>query len=233
MGEYLTIAEYARLKGVSTSSVYKRLETSLRPWVEVVNGKKCLLSTVLDKNLKKVDNVENPNPQKVDNVENPNPQKVDNVENYILRKNGAVDNGKNEDGNQIFSILQKENLRLMQEVAELRMAVREKDDLLADYTNRFAELATQAQQIAAQAQALHAADFSKPRLSGLPGEQAEDAAFVQTDHDAISDELRDHTSAPESSEDGPVQEQKIIFQEPGKAGEKSRHGWLARLFGMN
>ena len=40
--EYLTIKEYAEIRGVSASAVYKRLSTSLQPYVETVEGKKVL-----------------------------------------------------------------------------------------------------------------------------------------------------------------------------------------------
>ena len=56
--EYLTIKEYAEIRGVSLTAVYKRLNTSLNPYVTVKNGKKVLFSKVLeDEGLKT--NVEN------------------------------------------------------------------------------------------------------------------------------------------------------------------------------
>ena len=47
--EYLTIKEFADLKGVSVSSVYKRLKTTLQPFVEEVESKKVLNIKVLEK----------------------------------------------------------------------------------------------------------------------------------------------------------------------------------------
>ncbi len=46
--EYLTIKEFADLKGVSVSSVYKRLKTTLQPYVEEVEKKKVLNIKVLE-----------------------------------------------------------------------------------------------------------------------------------------------------------------------------------------
>ena len=46
--EYLTIKEFADLKGVSVSSVYKRLKTSLQPYLEEVESKKVLNIKVLE-----------------------------------------------------------------------------------------------------------------------------------------------------------------------------------------
>lgn len=46
--EYLTIKEYANIREVSVSAVYKRLDKSLQPYLEVVEGKKMLKRTVLE-----------------------------------------------------------------------------------------------------------------------------------------------------------------------------------------
>lgn len=40
MKDYLTIKEYAELKGVSKTAVYKRLNTTLNPYLTVIDGKK-------------------------------------------------------------------------------------------------------------------------------------------------------------------------------------------------
>ena len=51
---YLTVKEYATLKGCSTQYVYKLLQTKLNNYVEVVNGKKCLKISVLDEGVERV-----------------------------------------------------------------------------------------------------------------------------------------------------------------------------------
>ena len=45
--DYITIKEYADIRGCSTSAVYKRLSTTLQPFVIVENGKKYLKREVL------------------------------------------------------------------------------------------------------------------------------------------------------------------------------------------
>ena len=51
--KYLTIKEYAEIRGVSVSAVYKRLSTSLQPYVKTIEGKKVLKYQVLfDEGLK-------------------------------------------------------------------------------------------------------------------------------------------------------------------------------------
>lgn len=47
--EYLTIKEYAELKGISVQAVYKKLNGTLQPYVEVVEGRKVLKREVLEK----------------------------------------------------------------------------------------------------------------------------------------------------------------------------------------
>lgn len=47
--KYISIKEYAKIRGCSTSAVYKRLSTTLQPYVEVVEGQKMLKIEVLEK----------------------------------------------------------------------------------------------------------------------------------------------------------------------------------------
>ena len=51
--DYLTIKEYATIKGCSTQYVYKLLQTKLNDFVEIVDGKKCLKISVLDADFSK------------------------------------------------------------------------------------------------------------------------------------------------------------------------------------
>ena len=46
--EYITVSEYAKIKGVSSQAVYKQLNKRLKPFFIMVENQKCLLSTVLD-----------------------------------------------------------------------------------------------------------------------------------------------------------------------------------------
>ena len=40
--QYLTVAEYAELEGITTQAVYKKLKTQLKPYVVVVSRRKCI-----------------------------------------------------------------------------------------------------------------------------------------------------------------------------------------------
>lgn len=48
MEEYISIAEYARLKGISKQAVYQQLNKRLKPFVETVDGKKVLSIKALE-----------------------------------------------------------------------------------------------------------------------------------------------------------------------------------------
>ena len=40
--DYISIAEYARRRGVSVSAVYKRLGGTLAKYIKIIDGKKCI-----------------------------------------------------------------------------------------------------------------------------------------------------------------------------------------------
>ena len=46
--EYLTISEYSKIMGVSYQATYKKLNGTLKPYVEVVNGRKVLKKSILN-----------------------------------------------------------------------------------------------------------------------------------------------------------------------------------------
>lgn len=46
--EYITISEYAEIKGISKQAVYKQLKNKLKPFLIVVESKKCLKIEVLN-----------------------------------------------------------------------------------------------------------------------------------------------------------------------------------------
>ena len=49
--EYLTVAEYAEIKGISKQAVYKQLNNKLNNYVETVEGKKCLKISILEETI--------------------------------------------------------------------------------------------------------------------------------------------------------------------------------------
>lgn len=46
--EYITVSEYAEIKGISQQAVYKQLKNKLKPFLIIVESKKCLKIEVLN-----------------------------------------------------------------------------------------------------------------------------------------------------------------------------------------
>lgn len=126
--EYITIAEYAKVRKVSTTAVYKRLETSLKPWYRVVDGKKLLLSSVLYEERK------NDSTTVVNNRSNTS----------------------NPDMATVITMMQDEITRLQAQVDAQQATIKEKDAKLIEFAERFAELANQAQQLHAAEKVIEA-----------------------------------------------------------------------------
>lgn len=126
--EYITIAEYAKVRKVSTTAVYKRLETSLKPWYRVVDGKKLLLSSVLYE------------------------ERKSNLTTVINNRS----NTSNPDMTTVITMMQDEITRLQAQVDAQRVTIQEKDAKLIEFAERFAELANQAQQLHAAEKVIEA-----------------------------------------------------------------------------
>ena len=112
----ITVAEYAKIRGCSTAAVYKRLETTLKPYSKTVNGKTYLSRQVLaDEGLSTVENEEGNNSTErqrlnitVDNQENA----VRNVEESIAGQAIKILEGQ-------LAAKDQEIARLHQEIADL------------------------------------------------------------------------------------------------------------------
>ena len=145
MKEYLTIAEYAKIKGISTTAVYKRLKTSLQPFTTVVNGKKCLLSTVLE--LDEAGGLE-PFETKVETVVNPVAGAVDSaiqaLQDQLKEKDRQIE-------------------RLQEESAELRRAGAEKDKFIQEQSAKLSLLLEQSQELQRNNQILLGYSQAKPK----------------------------------------------------------------------
>lgn len=130
--EYITIAEYAKIKGVSTSSVYKRLTTTLQPYyIEVENGKKALKSEVLEVEGLRVDNLSTPNlttpPQ-----EDVNPSSTSFQPSYI---------------DELLKEKDKQIEELKKELAAARQMCEEKDTFIMENTKKLLAALEQSQEL--------------------------------------------------------------------------------------
>ena len=146
--DYLTIAEYAQIKGISTAAVYKRLKTSLQPFSTVVNGKMCLLSTVLE------DSAESgcqpgcqPNYKPLSTVDNPAAGAVEAALAALQKQLQEKD---------------KQIEKLQEEAAEMRRAAVEKDKFIQEQSTRLSVLLEQSQELQRNNQILLGLTQAKP-----------------------------------------------------------------------
>jgi len=63
--QLVTVAEYARMRGVSSTAIYKQLKTSLKPFITVVNNRTMIDISALNASDAQADN--NRNEQRVNN----------------------------------------------------------------------------------------------------------------------------------------------------------------------
>lgn len=201
----ITIAEYARARGVSTASVYKRLDTSLKPWAVVEGGKKCLLARVI---------VEEQPRKSVNQPTAKAGGKVDNQRPKLQTAAAPNDAVIVQDLREQVTFLRAEIEARRKEAEEQREIIREKDRViqekdqqLIDFGAKFAELAAKNAELVDQAHRLNAAD--KPRMiqSGDADQEAVQPVYSKTDE-----------PTPEEA--------------PADEGKPAR-GWLARLFGFD
>lgn len=203
----ITIAEYARARGVSTASVYKRLDKSLKPWAVVEGGKKCLLARVI---------VEEQPRKNVNHSTTNSGKKVDNQRAKLQTAAAPDDSILVQDLREQVTFLRAEIEARRKEAEAQRDIIREKDRViqekdqqLIDFGAKFAELAAKNAELVDQAHRLNAAD--KPRM--IQGSDADQEAmqpvYSQTD-EIVPPE------APAPTEES-----------------KPARGWLARLFGFD
>lgn len=128
--EYLTIKEFAELAGVSTQSVYKRLATSLQPYVKEVANQRMLNMQAL---------------QDIYGIE---------VGNGCKPKRQEVVNGcqpKNEE-----KAYHEERLReLMEQVHELEIRLDEKESLIKEKDAHILDLQAQVEHLKKEVELLH------------------------------------------------------------------------------
>lgn len=140
----ITIAEYARIRGCSTAAVYKRLDTTLKPYKKTVNKKTYLSRQLLiDEGLITVDNHGGEKPGKIQPVE----QTVDNglkppdeaESPALLEVVKALERQ--------LDAREKEIDRLHQENSELKSQLNEAAKHNQENTEKLMELLAQAQEL--------------------------------------------------------------------------------------
>ncbi len=120
MSDYITLKEYAEIRGCSLPAVYKRLTTTLTPYLTVINGKIVLNIKVLeDEKLTRVNN-----PEITPNITINNPTSSNFFERQIEEKD-------------------KQNERLNKQIEELQESNKKKDDYIQEQGRKLTELLEQ------------------------------------------------------------------------------------------
>ena len=85
--EYYSVKEYAEIKGISVQAVYKRLNGSLKPFVEVVEGRKMLKSAVFGETFSTSSSTSKLNVEQPFSTEGLTPSSLDEEIIHINRRN--------------------------------------------------------------------------------------------------------------------------------------------------
>ena len=127
--DYLTVKEYAEIRGCSTQYVYKLLQTTLQPFVETVDNRKCLKIEVL--NTEVANQVANKSTKKVEKFATNSTIDIDNISNTFEPSSSS-----NEEE------LKRINKRNEEIIDELREQMKQKDAQIIELSNHIAEQST-------------------------------------------------------------------------------------------
>lgn len=160
--DYLTIAEYAAIQGVSKQAVYQRLDGSLKPFLKVIKGQKVLDFAALPEEKKKELEQDSSQDSSQDSI-----QRLINLEQQEIMPNVPG----NDSLIQILPILEqqlkekdKQIERLQEEIKTLHTAAAEKDKHIQEQAAKLSELLEQAQELNKNNQILIARTQEPPLL---------------------------------------------------------------------
>ena len=92
MKEYVTIAEYARTKGISRQAVYKQLTSQLTEFVNEVDGKKVLsINALTDSEREQVDREVNKKVDRVEQLESTTSQLIEMLQKELAAKDQQIE----------------------------------------------------------------------------------------------------------------------------------------------
>lgn len=123
--DYITVKEYATIKGCSTQYVYKLLATKLVDYVEIVNGKKCLKISVLDADFSK-----SPTASKSKVANQVDNQVANQVDNKVVATSSSA----------LEEELKRINARNESLIDDLRNEIKEKDAQLSQMNEKIVSL---------------------------------------------------------------------------------------------
>lgn len=131
---YISVAEFARLKGVSQQAIYKKLNNTLNPYVVIVEGRKMLDATALE-----LGGVEPTVKQQNQQNQSNQPLKGSTVENELKR---LVEEQR--------ATIEK----LQKELEEARAQISHKDEIIENMTTRLLSMAETQQELIRNSQIL-------------------------------------------------------------------------------
>ena len=92
MKEYVTIAEYAAIKGISRQAVYKQLTSQLTEFVNEVDGKKVLsINALTDSEREQVDREVNKKVDRVEQLESTTSQLIEMLQKELAAKDQQIE----------------------------------------------------------------------------------------------------------------------------------------------
>lgn len=216
---YISIADYAKLRGVSVAAVYKRLDGTLKQYYKEIDGKKFLSVEVLAaEGIKPVENGIKPGLNTQEAQDTPGaeeakaaPGSQDTTPAAFLVALEALERQLSEKDRQIS--------RLQEEAAELRQEAAAKDKFIQEQASRLTLLLEQSQELQRNNQVLLGiAQGAKP---AQPEEVPEDEAPAGRPHQEAQEAPRP-AEHPAPGEEAPAEEAAA----PARPG-----GFWRRLFG--
>ena len=157
----ITVAEYAKIRGCSTAAVYKRLETTLKPYSKTVKGKTYLSRQVLiDEGLKTVENAGGENSTGLKGVSE-----------TVLNPSNAAETAQESIASQASKVLEGQLIAKDQEIARLHQEIQDLKDQLTEamkhnqeHTDKLTELLAQTNELNRNNQILlaHAQEQKQP-----------------------------------------------------------------------
>lgn len=130
--EYISVSQYAEAKGISKQAVYKQLNNKLKPFLKVVDGKKCLDISVLTE-------VEQQGLNEVEQQFNQVEQPLNNPFQPLFEKELEEKNKTIESLLRQIDTLQEQNGRLQEQNGKLTELLSNSQYLLAAEQKKFIE----------------------------------------------------------------------------------------------
>ena len=194
--EYLTISEYSKIMGVSYQATYKKLNGTLKPYVEVVNGRKVLKKSILNDAFL--------TPTSTLNL-NANERSLNDFERSETQGSQRRDVGSPSASTQ--TEIERINRRNEEIIDDLRQQIKDKDIQIAEMSSKIANLSETHQRLVENNQTLQL----RYQMLIEEKENKKDINLnAETVEESVDDAEVDNSGAPTPEENKP--EKKGFFQ---------------------